>query len=202
MATFSLLFEAANDNADLGEEEQNDDSTSVELLLSKGNEPNVADLCLRGFSGAIRVASLFKMETERDAFVTSLAKLTGLSHVSEMKLKNVKAIKTLLSLGHVLGEYLEGSWLEIIKITSSVERLHMAWNVSLDHANGDGNNTSKETLTRASTDSKQEDGSLGNINIKRTFGVGTRTDDLVIALTSGKVPPSLEKVLIEISSQS
>src|SRR5688572_32489594 len=52
--------------------------------------------------------------SERDAFVSSLAKLTGLNHVDEMRSKNVAAIKTLLSAANSYGEGLQSSWLIVL----------------------------------------------------------------------------------------
>jgi brefeldin A-inhibited guanine nucleotide-exchange protein len=94
MATLSLLFESSTDD-----ENMDDD---ISLLINGGSlgpEPKVHELCLQGFMGGIRVSSIFRMETERDAFITSLSKLTSLSQIVSIRPKNVKAIKILLSLG-------------------------------------------------------------------------------------------------------
>lgn len=229
MATFSLLFEAADDTDDSDFSKATADSGLDNSPLGKSGSAEstkVADLCLQGFAAAIRVASLFKMETERDAFVSSLAKMTGLSHVSEMRMKNVAAIQTLIALASILGEYLESSWDDVLKIASSVERLQLAWNTAMDNMSG-GN------------DGKLAGGMVGGSNapinetvssLKRTPGDGrrpierrgsellspgaslllprrsvsyVRSDDLVMALSNGKlVNPTLQKVLSEISSQS
>ncbi|KAI8924147.1 hypothetical protein BC831DRAFT_436660 [Entophlyctis helioformis] len=93
--------------------------------LSSLAEPKVSDLCLRGFAGSIRLACTFKLETERDAFVSSLAKLTSLGNFYNIKPKNVKAIKTLMGLAVSHGELMESSWLQIIKTVSQLERMQM-----------------------------------------------------------------------------
>ncbi|KND04045.1 hypothetical protein, variant [Spizellomyces punctatus DAOM BR117] len=118
MAVFSLAFEAANDEEDV------DDAAEGPRSL----EPKAADLCLEGFAGSIRLASIFRMETERDAFVTSLSKLTGLSHIQDIRPKNIKAIKTLIMIANVLGEYLESSWMQVLKAISQLERLQLIAN--------------------------------------------------------------------------
>jgi brefeldin A-inhibited guanine nucleotide-exchange protein len=110
MAALSISFEGATDV----EEPQN------------SREPNVADLCLSGFSGAIRIACMFRLETERDAFVTCLAKLTYLSHFYDIRAKNIKAITTLIETAHSLGETLETGWVEVIKSLSLLEKMQMA----------------------------------------------------------------------------
>ncbi|KAJ3206765.1 Brefeldin A-inhibited guanine nucleotide-exchange protein 2, partial [Dinochytrium kinnereticum] len=115
MAVFSLLFESAVDDVE-------EDSTEL------GKEPKIYDLCLQGFAGSVRIAAVFGLETERDAFVTSLSRLTGLSHLGEMRWKNVKVIKTLVALANTLGEYLESSWVHILKIISLMERLQLIGN--------------------------------------------------------------------------
>nr|KAJ3422159.1 Brefeldin A-inhibited guanine nucleotide-exchange protein 1 [Polyrhizophydium stewartii] len=117
MATFSLLFESAVDD-------KSDDIDFTSKLSTLG-DPKVSDLCLRGFAGAIRLTCAFRMETERDAFVSSLSKLTSLSNFYNIKPKNVKAIRTLIDLAQSLGETLESSWLQIIKTISQIERMQM-----------------------------------------------------------------------------
>ncbi|KAI9020592.1 hypothetical protein DFJ74DRAFT_633871 [Hyaloraphidium curvatum] len=83
------------------------------------------DLCLRGLAGCVRVSGIFRMETERNAFVSSLAKMTGLTKVAEMRARNVKAVKTLITLAGVLGEYLDTSWLDVLKSISLLERTQL-----------------------------------------------------------------------------
>ncbi|KAJ3232844.1 guanine nucleotide exchange protein for ADP-robosylation factor [Chytriomyces hyalinus] len=130
IATFSQLFESASSNEVLNLE---DDSSSnaatngsmADLLESRKQELTVVDLCLDGFAGGIRIASFFKMEMEREAFVTSLTKLTGLSHFRDLKAKNGKAIKMMLGLTLNLMESLDSSWVHIIKVISQMERLQL-----------------------------------------------------------------------------
>ena len=117
MASFSLLFESAVD----------DDVDNVDLSakLYTTSEPRVTDLCLRGFGGAIPLACVFKLETERDAFISSLAKLTSMNNFSNMKPKNVKAVKTIIELANSLGEHLDSSWYQIMIVVSQLERLQV-----------------------------------------------------------------------------
>jgi brefeldin A-inhibited guanine nucleotide-exchange protein len=105
MATLSLLFESSVD----------DDSDSIDDLqfssfghggLKTGTDLKVHDLCLLGFEAAIRVASMVQMEIERDAFVTTLCKLSGLAKLNEIRPKNVKAIKTMLAIANRYGLFL------------------------------------------------------------------------------------------------
>ncbi|KAI8612736.1 hypothetical protein BC830DRAFT_1135388 [Chytriomyces sp. MP71] len=130
IATFSQLFESFSSGDAYSMEEDvasggNTGSLADLFETRREVDLNIIDLCLDGFAGGIRIASFFKMEMEREAFVTSLSKLTGLSHFRDFKPKNVKAIKTLLALTLSLTEQLDSSWVHIIKIISQMERLQM-----------------------------------------------------------------------------
>ncbi|KAJ3071312.1 Brefeldin A-inhibited guanine nucleotide-exchange protein 2 [Podochytrium sp. JEL0797] len=119
IATFSQLFESFTD----------DDVTAEAAVAAAGlmekEDMDVIDLCLEGFANGIKIASLFKMEMEREAFVTSLSKLTGLSHFRDFKPKNIKAIRTLLGLTLSFAEHLDSSWTHVIKVISQMERLQL-----------------------------------------------------------------------------
>ncbi|KAG9290332.1 hypothetical protein G9A89_007063 [Geosiphon pyriformis] len=114
MATLSLVFE----------ESENISNTNKGNEFAQANSEAV-DLCLEGFMGAIRISSVFCMAVERDAFVSSLAKLTSLNHVDEMRAKNVAAIRTLLAAANAYGEGLQTSWLIVLKTISTMERYQL-----------------------------------------------------------------------------
>ena len=107
MASISLSFEA-------GIDPKKDD-----------NEPNVPDLCLKGFEGAIKLSLWFRLETERDAYVSSLAKLTALTHFYELTPKNIRAINLLIQLACNYGEYLDNSWIDVVKTLSLLEKMQV-----------------------------------------------------------------------------
>ena len=80
------------------------------------------------FRCAIRIACIFHLELERNAFVQALARftlLTANSSVTEMKSKNIDCIKTLISVAHTDGNYLGTSWLDILKCISQLELAQM-----------------------------------------------------------------------------
>jgi len=84
----------------------------------------VASLCLDGIRCAIRIACIFHMNLERDAYVQALARftlLTANSPITEMKSKNIDTIKILITVAHTDGNYLGSSWLDIIKCISQLE---------------------------------------------------------------------------------
>ncbi|KAG1705092.1 Brefeldin A-inhibited guanine nucleotide-exchange protein 1 [Nymphon striatum] len=84
----------------------------------------IASQCLDGIRCAVRIACIFQMKLERDAYVQALARftlLTANSPITEMKSKNVDTIKTLITVAHTDGNYLGKSWLEILKCISQLE---------------------------------------------------------------------------------
>ena len=142
MAAFGLLFESSLDTLDDDfnfekysnpirfEAEDVSSSSTGPSRSSVGSrpsaaEPHIVDLCLQGFAGSIYIASIFKLDTERDGLISSLTNLTSLSHLSGIKKKNIKAIKTLITLANSLGEYLESSWSQILKVVSQLERIQI-----------------------------------------------------------------------------
>ncbi|CAG8577855.1 2424_t:CDS:2, partial [Racocetra persica] len=170
MATLSLVFEEADNplsNANKG------------LDFFQLNQEAI-ELCLEGFLGAIRISSIFRMDVERDAFVSSLAKLTGLNHVDEMRQKNVAAIRTLLSAANSYGEGLQSSWLIVLKTVSTMERYQLidssagsvVYNAEgvngLDYSTPNGRNeTSTSNLSLNSSPTTRQ-----NTNVTRNNSIG------------------------------
>ncbi|KAL2104143.1 hypothetical protein ACEWY4_001011 [Coilia grayii] len=65
--------------------------------LQDCDDQEVASLCLEGIRCAIRIACIFNMQLERDAYIQALARftlLTASSSITEMKQKNIDTIKT------------------------------------------------------------------------------------------------------------
>ncbi len=93
--------------------------------LQETDDMEVVELCLQAFKDAIHIVCLFDMELERNAFVTTLAKFTFLNNLGEMKAKNVEAIKTLLGIAQTEGNYLKGSWRELLTCVSQLERFQL-----------------------------------------------------------------------------
>lgn len=61
--------------------------------LEQSDDEVVLSLCLDGFRYAIHVTSVMSMKTQRDAFVTSLAKFTYLHSPADIKQRNINVIK-------------------------------------------------------------------------------------------------------------
>ncbi|XP_030624567.1 brefeldin A-inhibited guanine nucleotide-exchange protein 2 [Chanos chanos] len=92
--------------------------------LQDCDDQEVASLCLEGIRCAIRIASIFSMQLERDAYIQALARftlLTASSSITEMKQKNIDTIKTLITVAHTDGNYLGNSWHEILRCISQLE---------------------------------------------------------------------------------
>jgi brefeldin A-inhibited guanine nucleotide-exchange protein len=97
----------------------------VSAPLQDSDDSDMVALSLEGFKQAIKIVCLFDLELERNAFVTTLAKFTFLNNLGEMKAKNVEAIKALLDIAMVDGNYLKGSWREILACVSHLERFQL-----------------------------------------------------------------------------
>lgn len=86
------------------------------LGLQDSDDPEINQFCLEGFRYAIRIACVFHMAMERDAYVQALSRftlLTANSPLSDMKAKNVDTIRTLVMVAQTDGNYLEHCWLEV-----------------------------------------------------------------------------------------
>lgn len=85
----------------------------------------VVDKSLDGFKQAIKIVCLFDLDLERNAFVTTLAKFTSLTDFAAMKPKNVEAIRCLIDVSAINGNYLKTSWREVIVCISQLERFQL-----------------------------------------------------------------------------
>lgn len=63
------------------------------VTLDQSDDRVATSQCLRGFRHAVHVTAVMGMQTQRDAFVTSVAKFTYLHCAGDMKQKNVDAVK-------------------------------------------------------------------------------------------------------------
>ena len=94
-------------------------------ILENSEDPKAISLCLQGFKCAVHVSAVFFMETERNAFVTSLFQFTLLSNTREMKPKNIGCIKALIEIAHEDGNYLQDSWIQVLTCISQLEKMHL-----------------------------------------------------------------------------
>lgn len=97
----------------------------ISAQLQETDDMDVVETCLDGLRAAIRIVTLFDMELERNAFVSTLAKFTYLNNLAEMKPKNMEAIKTLLEIAISDGNNLKASWKEVLTCVSQLERMQL-----------------------------------------------------------------------------
>ncbi|RVD82023.1 uncharacterized protein DFL_009867 [Arthrobotrys flagrans] len=82
-------------------------------------------LCMEGFRLAIKISCLFDLELPRISFVGALTRFTQLSNLSEMKPKNVEALKILLDVAQTEGNLLKSSWKDVLLAVSQLERFQL-----------------------------------------------------------------------------
>lgn len=63
------------------------------VTLDQSDDRLATSHCLQGFRYAVHVTAVMGMQTQRDAFVASMAKFTNLHCAADMKQKNVDAVK-------------------------------------------------------------------------------------------------------------
>ncbi|KAL6874044.1 hypothetical protein ACP4OV_014126 [Aristida adscensionis] len=81
--------------------------------------------CLKGLRFAVHITSVMCMQTQRDAFLTSIAKFTSLHSAADMKQKNVDAMKAIISIAIEDGNYLQDAWEHVLTCLSRFEQLHL-----------------------------------------------------------------------------
>uniref|UniRef100_A0A8C4N133 ADP ribosylation factor guanine nucleotide exchange factor 2 n=1 Tax=Equus asinus asinus TaxID=83772 RepID=A0A8C4N133_EQUAS len=133
--------------------------------LQNCDDTEVASLCLEGIRCAIRIACIFGMQLERDAYVQALARfslLTASSSITEMKQKNIDTIKTLITVAHTDGNYLGNSWHEILKCISQLELAQLiGTGVKTRYLSGSGRE--REGSLKGHTMAGEEFMGLGNL---------------------------------------
>ena len=96
--------------------------SAFSLALKENDDIDIIYLCLDGLKSSIRIACVFQLDLERNAFIQSLTKFTLLvTGLGEMKVKNIETIKTLVTIAYTDGNYLQDSWLEVLKVISQLE---------------------------------------------------------------------------------
>lgn len=71
---------------------------ALSMTLDQTDDRLVTAHCLGGFRYAVHVTAVMGMQTQRDAFMTSIAKFTHLHRAAAMKQKNVDAVKVCIAL--------------------------------------------------------------------------------------------------------
>ena len=100
-------------------------AATFSVVLEESDDKRVSQLCLDGYRYGVRIACMFHLDVARTALINSLAKVTLLGTARELKPKNVEAIRVLLRIAHTEGNYLRGSWAEVLMCVSEFECLQM-----------------------------------------------------------------------------
>jgi brefeldin A-inhibited guanine nucleotide-exchange protein len=82
-------------------------------------------LCMEGLRLAVQIACLFDLDNPRQAFIQSITRFTNLYNLSDMKQKNVEALRVLLDVAHTEGNALKTSWRDILTCISQLDRFQL-----------------------------------------------------------------------------
>lgn len=93
--------------------------------FQQSEDPDTISLCLTGFKYSIRIACIFDIDLARISFMSALAQFTNLQKLSEMRHKNVEAVKQLLDTALNEGNNLKSSWKAVLTCISQLERFQL-----------------------------------------------------------------------------
>lgn len=99
--------------------------TALSGAAQESQNVDTIRLCMEGQKLAIRIACLFDLEDPRQAFVSSLSRSTNLYNLSEMKAKNVEALRALIEVAYTEGNYLKESWRDVLTSVSQLDRFQL-----------------------------------------------------------------------------
>ena len=108
LASFSVMFELN------------------EALFDK----EISSLCLEGFKAAVQVSSIFYMDVERNAFITSLSQFAQLLTLRESK--NIGAYKLIIDISLEIGNYLQDSWGPVLSCVSQLKKYQLLSKTSVE----------------------------------------------------------------------
>ena len=99
--------------------------TALSGCAQNTNNPEMVRLCMDGLRLAIQISCMFDLENPRMAFVSSIARFTNLYNLSEMKAKNVEALRVLLDVAYTEGNALKKSWRDVLTCISQLDRFQL-----------------------------------------------------------------------------
>ncbi|KAK3005297.1 hypothetical protein RJ639_016907 [Escallonia herrerae] len=144
------------------------------VTLDQSDDRAATSQCLQGFRHAVHVTAVMGMQTQRDAFVTSMAKFTYLHCAADMKQKNVDAVKAIISVAIEDGNFLQEAWEHILTCLSRFEHLQLL---------GEGAPSDASFLTASNAEADEK--SLKSIGITFLKKKGTLQNPAVIAVVRG-----------------
>ncbi|GKV06913.1 hypothetical protein SLEP1_g18731 [Rubroshorea leprosula] len=160
------------------------------VTLDQSDDRLATSQCLQGFRHAIHVTAVMGLQTQRDAFVTSVAKFTYLHCAADMKQKNVDAVKAIISIAIEDGNHLQEAWEHILTCLSRIEHLQLLGEgAPTDAAFFTASNpeTDEKTLKSISLQSLKKKGTLQNPAVMAVVRGGSYDSNTVGVNTSGLV---------------
>ncbi|XP_075673381.1 brefeldin A-inhibited guanine nucleotide-exchange protein 1 isoform X1 [Castanea sativa] len=144
------------------------------VTLDQSDDRLATSQCVQGFRYAVHVTAVMGMQTQRDAFVTSVAKFTYLHCAADMKQKNVDAVKAIISIAIEDGNYLQEAWEHILTCLSRIEHLQLL---------GEGAPPDASFLTASNVETEERTPkAMGFPNLKKK---GTLQNPAVVAVVRG-----------------
>ncbi|XP_021809869.1 brefeldin A-inhibited guanine nucleotide-exchange protein 1 isoform X1 [Prunus avium] len=162
------------------------------VTLDQSDDRLATSQCLQGFRHAIHVTSLMGMQTQRDAFVTSVAKFTYLHNAADMKQKNVDAVKAIISIAIEDGNHLQEAWEHILTCLSRIEHLQLLGEgapTDASYLTGSNVETEEKTSKPIGFSSLKKKGTLQNPAVMAVVRGGSYDSTSVGVNTSGLVTP-------------
>ncbi|KAI3447875.1 hypothetical protein Pfo_004540 [Paulownia fortunei] len=162
------------------------------VTLDQSDDKGATSQCLQGFRHAVHVTAMMGMQTQRDAFVTTVAKFTYLHCAADMKQKNVDAVKAIISIAIEDGNYLQEAWEHILTCLSRFEHLQLLGEGAPSDAsflNTSNSESEEKTLKHASYPSLKKKGTLQNPAVMAVVRGGSYDSTSVGVNSSGLVTP-------------
>ncbi|KAL7082955.1 hypothetical protein ACP275_14G132100 [Erythranthe tilingii] len=144
------------------------------VTLDQSDDKEATSQCLQGIRHAVHVTSMMGMQTQRDAFVTTVAKFTYLHCAADMKQKNVDAVKAIISIAIEDGNNLQEAWEHILTCLSRFEHLQLL---------GEGAPSDASFLNTSNSESEER--TKNNVNYPSLKKKGTLQNPAVMAVVRG-----------------
>ncbi|XP_024961498.1 brefeldin A-inhibited guanine nucleotide-exchange protein 1 isoform X4 [Cynara cardunculus var. scolymus] len=161
------------------------------VTLDQSDDKAATNHCLQGFRHAVHVTAVMGMQTQRDAFVTTVAKFTYLHCAADMKQKNVDAVKATIAIAIEDGNYLQDAWEHILTTLSRFEHLQLLGEGAPSDASflSGSNIETEDKSVRSSFTSLKKKGTLQNPIVMAVVR-GSSYDSTSLGVnTSGLVTP-------------
>ncbi|KAG4205566.1 hypothetical protein ERO13_A04G111200v2 [Gossypium hirsutum] len=148
------------------------------VSLDQSDDRLTTTQCILGFRYAVHVTAVMGLQTQRDAFVTSVAKFTFLHCAADMKQKNVDAVKAIISIAIEDGNHLQEAWEHILTCLSRIEHLQLL---------GEGATTDASFLSVSNTEqSLMKKGTLQNPAVMAVV-LGGSYDSTTVGVNSSRL---------------